>query len=670
MNVKLLALLLFSNQAFALSQISEIEVQADYYQQKSYEVAGSLSITDEEAIKTENLNHLEDVIKRTPSLTAAGGSNRARYFQVRGIGERSQYTGVPNHSVGVYIDDIDFSGLAGVASLFDVKQVEVLRGPQGTKFGVNALGGIINIHTKGTEKKSSDVLLTYGNFKTHDIGVAHGSSIGEDKKFAYRASINHKGSDGHMKNSTLNREDTMAQDELSSKLKLSFAPSKTLNFDLNTYYFDIDNGYDAWAIDNGKTTRSDKPGKDQQKSIASALKVKKSYNKFDIHSVTSFGEHDIYYSYDGDWGASPSYDYDSLFDRERQHLSQEIRLKTKENDKLSSVVGVFFNQIKEDLHTKESSGGVPYTDTKSHFKSQSKSIFGNWDFQVTQQSIIGFGLRFENSSVDYNDNAGFNFSPSENLVGGHLTFEYYASEEHMIYSKLARGYKAGGFNLDASLPIERKEYGDETLWNLEIGSKRKWLDSKIESTFVGFYQLRLDQQVKTSFQNDPSNPNSFKFYRDNAAKGFSYGLESETRWHALENLDLFLNFTLMKTEFKEYISGSRDLAGRETSHSPNYKYTLGGEYRFMNGFFFNTQVHGVDNYYYSSSYNHKSQATTLVDTSLGYRKGSFDISLWGKNIFNEYNTVRAFFFDNGNGDTLYKQRGNPRTYGVTAKATF
>ncbi len=87
--------------------------------------------------------------------TGPGGTSRPRYFQIRGIGEREQYEGAPNPSVGFLIDDIDFSGLGMPATLYDLKQIEVLRGPQGTQYGANALAGLIVVRSNDPDREAA-----------------------------------------------------------------------------------------------------------------------------------------------------------------------------------------------------------------------------------------------------------------------------------------------------------------------------------------------------------------------------------------------------------------------------------------------------------------------------------------------------------------------------------
>ena len=109
------------------------------------ELPQSVTVLDEETLRAAGVQHFEDVLGLIPNLNWAAGTSRPRFFQLRGIGEVEQYQGAPNPSVGFLIDDIDFSGVGMPATLFDTQQIEVLRGPQGTIYGANALAGLISV---------------------------------------------------------------------------------------------------------------------------------------------------------------------------------------------------------------------------------------------------------------------------------------------------------------------------------------------------------------------------------------------------------------------------------------------------------------------------------------------------------------------------------------------
>ena len=112
------------------------------------ERAGGVTVLGIRDVREAAVVHLEELLPQVASLSWAGASSRPRYFQLRGIGELEQYQGAPNPSVGFLVDEIDFSGIGMIASTFDVEQVEVLRGPQGTRYGANALGGLIKLKTR------------------------------------------------------------------------------------------------------------------------------------------------------------------------------------------------------------------------------------------------------------------------------------------------------------------------------------------------------------------------------------------------------------------------------------------------------------------------------------------------------------------------------------------
>src|SRR3984885_1785107 len=127
--------------------LDEIVVTATLRSVPLQEMPGSVSVLTGAALRDAGQQHFEDVLPLVPNLNWAGDTSRPRYFQIRGIGELQQYQGAPNPSVGFLIDDIDFSGLGTAGTLYDIDQVDVLRGPQATRYGANALGGLIYLRS-------------------------------------------------------------------------------------------------------------------------------------------------------------------------------------------------------------------------------------------------------------------------------------------------------------------------------------------------------------------------------------------------------------------------------------------------------------------------------------------------------------------------------------------
>ena len=128
--------------------LEEIIVTASLRQQPVGDTPASITVLDQDTLQSAGLHHFADVLGLVPNLNWSGGTSRPRFFQLRGIGELEQYQGAPNPSVGFLIDDIDLSGVGMPATLFDTQQVEVLRGPQGTRYGANALAGLVKIKTR------------------------------------------------------------------------------------------------------------------------------------------------------------------------------------------------------------------------------------------------------------------------------------------------------------------------------------------------------------------------------------------------------------------------------------------------------------------------------------------------------------------------------------------
>ncbi|MET0660351.1 MAG: TonB-dependent receptor plug domain-containing protein, partial [Steroidobacteraceae bacterium] len=185
--------------------LQEVIVTATLRKQPLQSAPVSATVLTAETLHAVGQQHFQDVLALTPNLNWAAGTSRPRYFQIRGIGEREQYQGAPNPSVGFLIDDIDFSGLGMAATLFDVQQVEVLRGPQGTRYGANALAGLIAVRTADpADTFTMSATGSVADYDTRSLGVTASGPV-ESLNSAWRLAVQQYRSDGFREDDFLGR---------------------------------------------------------------------------------------------------------------------------------------------------------------------------------------------------------------------------------------------------------------------------------------------------------------------------------------------------------------------------------------------------------------------------------------------------------------------------------
>ncbi|HET6630229.1 MAG TPA: TonB-dependent receptor plug domain-containing protein [Woeseiaceae bacterium] len=689
----------FVHPALALAQdsgdaeIEEIIVTADFRERPASELPTSVTVLEHDAIDELAVQHFEELITVIPNVNFSGEGNRARFFQIRGVGELEQYEGAPNPSVGFLIDDIDFSGIGGVATLFDIDHVEVLRGPQGTRYGANAIGGLIYLRsTAPTEEWSGLVELGAGTDDALSGGVAFGGPITEGDALSFRVSAHHHESDGFRDNAFLHRDDTNGRDETTFRGKLLWDAPHDWRALWTTMLADVDDGYDAFAIDNSLTVLSDHPGRDAQRSLGSSLRLEwEGAGGFAFTSITSAADSDRHFAFDADWGnpeawAPFTYDFISVNHRERQTLSQELRLASTEGGRIFNgttdwLVGAYLLDLDETLSTLNRgeyfdplSGFADSLDDTlaSRFEATNTALFGQLGIEVGEAGEIDFGLRVETRRTDYADSNGLRLDPDETMIGGELSYSHDFSDAVTGFVALSRGYKAGGFNL-GPVPAGGRQFDQESLWSLETGVKALLLDGSLAFDGTVFYSRRNDQQVRTSVQLNPNDPASFIFFTDNAAKGRSIGAEAQFRWLPSDAWELYASVGLLDAEFEEFSSEAFDLSGRDQAHAPNYTLALGGAYRHPSGLFARLDLSARDAFYFDVSHNQRSEPYALARARLGYETERWSAELWVRNLLDETYAVRGFFFGNEPPDfanELYIRRGDPRQLGVTIEMRF
>src|ERR1700723_1415398 len=209
------------------SQLDEVVVTATLRSTPAIEGPVSVTGLDRQTLRDAGRATSEEVLGLIPNLNWAGDTSLPRYFQLRGIGELQQYQGAPNPSVGFLIDDIDFSGLGTAGTLYDIDQVDVLRGPQATRYGANALGGLIYLRSaEPTETLYGRVDLDAGDYGTRSEGAVISGPI-ESLDSGFRLAVQHYYTNGYFNNVYLNRDDTNREDEYTYRAKWAFTPSHT-----------------------------------------------------------------------------------------------------------------------------------------------------------------------------------------------------------------------------------------------------------------------------------------------------------------------------------------------------------------------------------------------------------------------------------------------------------
>ena len=287
------------------SALEEIVVSG-YRRVSPLELGTSLTLLDRETISLATVAHFEELVQMVPNMNLSGEGSRAKYFQLRGVGEREQYEGVPNPSIGYVIDDIDLSGVGGVASLYDIQQVEVLRGPQSARYGSSALAGMIYMRSVDpVDDASVNVEVTGGSDDLLSAALAAGGQLAD--KLNGRFSINRLESNGYRDNTFLGRSDTNGREELTARGKLLWSFGDDWQALLTGLFMEFDNGYDAFTVNNDDITETDKPGADSQETRAASLRISGPINdRLNFVSITSLADSDILFSYDGDWGMTGS----------------------------------------------------------------------------------------------------------------------------------------------------------------------------------------------------------------------------------------------------------------------------------------------------------------------------------------------------------------------------
>ena len=679
-------------------KFDDVYVRSGLREVSSFESTSSVTIIGSSRLESEPTHHFQGLTQAIPNFNWAGGTSRPRYFQIRGVGERSLYAteGPPNFSVGFVIDDIDFAGIGMPAILLDINQIEIFRGPQSSVYGANTLAGLISMQSNAPKNQFESTIqtgITSDNGK--NIGLIINLPVIENLNT--RFTIYSGQENGFRENVYQNNIDSNSKSEKLVRNKTIWSPTSNFQTVITSLIVDQDNKYDVWAPDNNELlqTYSNSNGKDSQNS--KAISIKNSWSNTgnkNLISITAYSINKSEHSYDGDWGNSDfwsqapynvdGWDYSAIETtlRDRSTFTQEFRLLENINNRSSFVSGIYFKNQIENYDLNGYWGG----DYSLAGKFENLNIAGYFQMDKTLSNEINFIInarldhnRINYSSSNYYGEINDSVENTDDNWGIKSSVSYKLNPKSNLYLSLSRGFKAGGINQNPYLSQLNRIYGPETNTNYELGFKQ--YSASFKTQFTIFYMNRAYQQVSISTQQDESDPLSFDFFTSNAATGYNYGSEFDINFLPIKNLILKMNIGYLQTHVNPYeyfvivdSLKTLELAGnRELAHAPKYTFSVQLNYTLPFDLTAGMAVSGKDKFYYSDSHNQQSEAYQLLDLYLDYNKDSWSISVWGKNILDTRYGIRGFYFGlepPDYKDKLYLHWGDPAQYGLSLKYHF
>ncbi|MCC2616684.1 TonB-dependent receptor [Aestuariibacter halophilus] len=683
------------------NSVEKITVHGALVEQPLRTLATSISVIGSEGIADRQAQHLETILNRAANVNFASGASRGRFMQIRGIGERSQFVDPINPSVGYLVDGINYSGMAAGASLFDVEQVEVFKGPNSARFGTDGLAGVINIISRApTDDTRINLSAGIANYDSWHVGAAIGGAVTDGLN--YRLSLHQQTSDGFIENTFLQRDDTNNVDERTARLKLAWQASQNWTFNAVMHAIDVDNGYDAFSLDRDRTTLSDEPGFDRQDSDAYALSAHYAgWDNMQLETRITRLDADLGYGYDEDWSYVGIAPYDPINDpdgyfaeysstdhyfRDRTDHTFSMKLHSLPGSDSVWSLGIYASDEDEHLLRNYFDWDIwgPAT-FNSDVRRKEQAVFGSYQWHLDANSWISTSLRLARQQLDYADVRGIEADLDESDWGAEISYHLKTSDSTMLYASLLRSYKMGGANGEAlgkaedpelavfrEILLDNATFEGESMRGLEFGVKGENPSGTLQLNATAFYQWRDDIQYKNWILQDQT----FVGFYNNAADGHNYGVEIELRHTLNEALSWFANLGYLRTEINGITrqDSGEVLDGREQAHAPQYQANVGLRWTISPAWEALLEVDRKDAFFYSYSHDQISDIQTLTHASVTYRHDGWAVSLYARNLFDRDVANRGFYFGNDPRDGytthLYEQWGEPRRVGITVRYQY
>ncbi|MBL4801865.1 MAG: TonB-dependent receptor [Emcibacter sp.] len=668
-----------------------------------------------------DITELQQQIPNTTLQTSRGTNSTLTAF-IRGIGQQDPLWGF-EPGVGIYVDDVYFARPQGaVLEILDVERIEVLRGPQGTLYGKNTIGGALKYVTKKMDGEGELYLEgQYGTYNALNFKATGHAPIVEDKfyiGFGF-ATLNR---DGFGKFINKNNAENYNKKLVSGRLTMEFTPSESLFIRIAGDITDDDSNARGGHRLTTSVFTADAPLDDVYDTLAGMDTTNEVQSKglsliveYDLNesltakSITSYREGSTLTNIDFDNTAFNSVDVPALYDDNQ--FTQELQLNYN-SDRFNMVGGLYYYQGDACGKFGVILGGFGITlenggcvDTKSF------SAYAQGSYDLTDKLSVSMGGRYTHdkktanvyrfvylgsvfptepvnvppTAVPFAVQSDFDGEKSWNKFTPHIGLDYQINDDIMTYAKFSTGFKSGGFDMrgnKAANPSADQPYDPESVDTYEIGLKSELLDGRARINIALFYNDYKDMQV--TVQRSINNGASFASQVLNAANAEMKGVEVEAIFAVTEELTLNATMGYIDASFKDVIFFNSDTQQSEDvsdlwsiSNTPDFSSNVSLTYRTEVSewdmiatanwaYRSDTQIFEVPSMLDMGSYSLFNAGITFISPD-----GGWTIGVHGKNILNKKYRIAGYnFADLGGEETIVGYYGDPATVTATVGIRF
>jgi iron complex outermembrane receptor protein len=617
-------------------RLDEIVVTARRREESLQDVPVAVSAFNAERISDLRAKDLSGLQYSVPNLYLDKGDASNAVIFIRGVGQNDSLA-FADPGVGVYVDDVFVARTqAAFLDLFDVDRVEVLRGPQGTLYGRNTIGGAVKfVSTPPPRDFDAYAEAGIGNYGYYNLQGRIGGPIAGDALRA-KAAFTFTRRDGYNHNALDGRDDGDVR-AFAARGALAFEPSDRFELLLS-----VDGKIDRPDSSRSPVLRTSITGATAAGLVtypASGDPYRVDTNANGLSDLTAFGTsatlrwhasdaltiesitayRSLEFNLNLDTDGSPLPILDILLRQKEHQFSQELRLTHDDKRLLAFTGGLYYFHDRDDSFSGVDNGaatifGFPVTDfgfatsslADTRQTTDSYAAYGDATLTLTPRLSVSAGLRYTHEKRRSGRQFENFFDPAVSVirdtppflagagvpgvpVRGDARFDaftpkvslsYKPAERALLYASVARGFKSGGFDGRATTDFGFQPFRPEYVWSYEGGAKTSWFDGRLVANAAFFYNNYTDIQV-TSFGADPVS-GAFVSLFTNAAKAHSYGAEFELAAQPTKRLSLNASAGWLHARYDAFniLVGTvaTDASDRPLVNSPEWNASLGGTY--------------------------------------------------------------------------------------------